>query len=146
MLQWSVTTASKRSSPSGRTLTSSSKLNGTPRPRASAFSRQFLEQGAGALAGGGAVGADGEDGGPVIGRTGGEEGLQLARHRRLVADDGGVGRPGDAAPVEDPLVVGQLAVHGEVLGRRGAGLLDVVVDGDGQPGHDAGGGPAGGLG
>ena len=59
-----------------------------------------------------------------------------AATRGLVADDRRVGRVVDAAVVEDPLVVRELAVDRELLGGDGAGLGDVVVDGDGQAGDD----------
>ena len=66
-----------------------------------------------------------------------EQRLDLRGDRGLVADDGGVGRPGGAAEVEDALVVRQHAVDGELLGGGRSGLGDVVVHGDGQAGDDA---------
>ena len=41
--------------------------------------------------------------------------------------------PSTPAVGQDPLVVRQHPVHGELLGRRVAGLVDVVVHSDGQP-------------
>ncbi len=65
-----------------------------------------------------------------------EQPLQLRRHGRLVADDRCVGRTGDAAVGEDPLVVRQRPVDRELLRRGLSRLVDVVVHGHGQPGDD----------
>jgi hypothetical protein len=71
---------------------------------------------------------------------------ELRRDGFLVADDGGVGRPGGVAVGQDPLVVRQRSVHGELLGGGLASLVDVVVHHDRQAGDDAGSGSPGGNG
>ena len=50
------------------------------------------------------------------------------RHVVLRADDGGLGRGGDAPGGQHPLVVRQHAVHGELAGRHLAGGVGVVGD------------------